>query len=352
MAFRRGQHEEALKIWDETLSYECDNREVVVWNQSMALLSLGLYRDGWKKHEARGIQQRDPAMAAQTHRNMPGRLFNNEPAPARLHVFQEMGFGDALAMARYLPLLVERGYDVTFEVMDSLVDLMQQSLPDVRVIKRSMLYPGLLGVPEFDYLVPALSLPRLFGTEVKTVPYRGPYLKADPKKVREYREKLGGRPAVGLCWSAGVRSEHSIWLEEYGKRKSVSVHALEPLAEALKGYKLVSLQVGADRNQRSFFNLLPENPTWADTAALVECLDFVITVDTGLAHLVGAMGKPLWLMMHTEGSWHWMAERPDATWNEHSPWYPSARLFRQKKPHEWGGVISAIASELKQAVAA
>lgn len=123
-----------------------------------------------------------------------------------------------------------------------------------------------------------------------------------------------------------------------------------PIIETARnqGFQVVSLQVGEPRNEVSITDLLPDKPTWADTAALVECLDLVITVDTGLAHLVGGMGKPFWLLMHTGGSWHWMAERPGASWNEKSPWYPSARLFRQQKPHEWMEVINRIASELNQ----
>ncbi len=95
-------------------------------------------------------------------------------------------------------------------------------------------------------------------------------------------------------------------------------------------------------------DLLPPTPTWDETAALIETLDLVITVDTSVAHLAGAMGKPVWVMMHTEGSWHWMAERLGASWNERSPWYPTARLFRQKKPHQWAGVLADVSKALSE----
>lgn len=347
LKFRTGEHEEALRLWDETLEHKCDNPEAVIWNQSIAMMALGKYREGWRKHEARGVQKRDNSMSVQMHRGAGKFLWCNEPPPARLHVYQEMGFGDAIAMARYLPLLVEKGYDVQFEVMNSLVDLMRDSLPGVKVIPRSPIYPDLPPDIEFDYVVPALSLPRLFGTEVKTIPWNGPYLKADPKKVAEYRKRLDGANAVGFCWSAGVRTQHGMWLEEYGKRKSIPFDKLGPIIGGAKG-RCLRLQVGAPRKDADGWlnDYLPDNPTWADTAALIECLDLVITVDTGLAHLAGAMGKPVWVLMHTEGSWHWMAERPGASWNETSPWYPSARLFRQKKPHEWDDVIDRVASEI------
>lgn len=354
MAMRQGRLEDAMVLWDQALERKCDNSEVVSWNYSVALLALGHYRDGWRMHEARAIQKRDSMMSIQTHRGMLDRFWNNEPPPARLHVSQEMGFGDVMAMARYLPILVEKGYDVRYEVNDGLVDLLRDSLPGVTVMPQAPIYPGLLGVPEFDYLVPALSLPRLFGTTVETIPWNGPYLKADPKRVAAYREQLHGRKAIGLCWSAGIRTQNELWLAEYGKRKSIAFDELRPIINSLTqaDAAIVSLQVGPERGRPELLDLLPSKPTWADTAALVECLDLIITVDTGLAHLVGGMGKPLWLMMHTEGSWHWMVERAGAPWNEKSPWYPSARLFRAKKPHEWGDVVSQIASQFRLQAAA
>jgi len=143
-----------------------------------------------------------------------------------------------------------------------------------------------------------------------------------------------------------------MWLEEYGKRKSMKFDQLMPALENI-ACDIVNLTIGPDRKDNYWAaDMLPETPNWDDTAALDQCLDMVITVDTGLAHLVGAMGKPLWLMMHTGGSFHWMAERPGASWNERSPWYPSARLLRQKKPHEWGDVVKQIATALSMRKAA
>lgn len=345
MAFRAGEAEKAIALWDETLMHQCDNRDAVIWNKSIALLSLGRYREGWRLHEQRMRNPREPVMAYQAHRGRPDLLWNNEPPPAKLHVSHEMGFGDAIVMARYLPLLVERGYDVSFEVMDGMAELMQ-TLPGVKIVPRSPIYPDFAEIG-FDYHVPALSLPKLFGTTVETIPWRGPYLKADPSKVAAYRTRIGGATAVGFCWSAGIRTEHGLWLNEYGERKSVKWADIARLAAALPpGVLAVSLQVGPESKAGRLNQYLPDNPTWADTAALIECLDMVVTVDTAVAHLAGALGKPTWLMMHTEGSFHWMLERPGAPWNEKSPWYPSARLFRQKQPHEWEEVIERVAKEL------
>lgn len=346
LAFRQGRPEEALKIWDEALEAGCDHPEVVAWNQSVALLAIGRYRDGWRRHEARCYQTRDVSMSIATHRCMMERLFNNEPPPLKLHVHQEMGFGDTFAMVRYLPMLVEKGYQVQLEVMEPLLELMRDSFPGIEVMKRAPLFPYLLGVPEFDYHIPALSLPRLFGTDTNTVPWRGPYLKANPQRVEKY--KLTG-PSIGIAWSSGIRHEQGIWLNHYGKRKSMSYDTFSPIIDAYKHCTFVSLQVGPEREQQDkrVIDLLPKEPSWSETAALIENLDLVITVDTGLAHLVGAMGKPVWILLHTEGSWHWMMERPNVSWNDTSPWYPTARLFRSKNPNEWGPVVNRVASELK-----
>lgn len=135
-------------------------------------------------------------------------------------------------------------------------------------------------------------------------------------------------------------------MTEYGMRKSCGIEVLKSLMGS--GHSFVSLQTGLERagmhDYLDILDLLPETPTFADTAALVECLDLVISVDTSVAHLAGALGKPLWLMMHCGGSWHWMTKRLD------SPWYPSARLFRQEKPYRWEEVVRQIAVALPSTV--
>jgi len=195
----------------------------------------------------------------------------------------------------------------------------------------------------FDYHCPMLSLPAVLKTDIDTVPWNGAYITANPDLVREYRSRLPEECKIGLCWSSGIRKE-GLWISEYGSRKSMHFKDLSPL---LAHGSFVSLQVGPEREQNDSINdVLPEKPTWDDTAALVAGLELIITVDTSVAHLAGAMGKPTWLMMHTEGSWHWMVARPDALWNETSPWYPSVRIFRQTAVRDWCNVIAKITEEL------
>jgi hypothetical protein len=227
-------------------------------------------------------------------------------------------------------------------------------MPMIDVMPRAVDYPGALGVKPFNYHLPIGEVMLAFDTDIDTVPWNGPYLRADPGKVEHYRQELRRAvdiKRVGVCWSSGIRT-HETWLQTYGLRKSMQFDALEPVMAAIYNNDgtAINLQVGPERVQHglSIEDCLPENPDWDDTAALVANLDLVITVDTAVAHLAGAMGKPVWLMMHPGGSWHWMVERPGSPWNEKSPWYPSVRIFRQKTPGDWSDVVDTVRKELER----
>jgi hypothetical protein len=192
--------------------------------------------------------------------------------------------------------------------------------------------------------LPVGELPYVFGTDIGTVPWHGPYIKADPLLVEKYKHA----PRIGIAWSSGIREEQA-WLKRYGQIKSLSFEQIRPIIANSGSMDFVSLQVGPPRSENlSLPDLLPENPDWAETAGLLANLDLVITPDTGLAHLAGAMGVPTWIMMHSQNhGWHFMCERPGAFWNERSPWYPSVRLFRQKHGEDWDPVIARISAELR-----
>jgi tetratricopeptide (TPR) repeat protein len=349
VAYREGRHRRAIELYDEAIRRNCFDPALATWNKSLAMHSIGDYKNGWKCHEARGEQKTDKAMALIMRRfNLP--MWKGEPAPARLHIHQEMGHGDVLAMARYIPLLIERGYDVRLEVMESMVGLLQRSFPKCTVMPKAIDYPGATGIPVFDYHIPMLSLPALFDTDVDTVPWSGPYLKADEERAQLYMDQLRTiQPSksrrIGLCWSSGIRND-GLWISEYGRRKSMKFETLRPIIDRSRDL-FVSLQVGPERAERCsdrVVDVLPAAPDWDDTAALISCLDLVITVDTSVAHLAGALGKPVMLMMHTEGSWHWMTKRLD------SPWYPSARLFRQSATHLWAQVVKEVAASIAKQI--
>lgn len=340
VAYREGRHEDAIKLYDQAIEAGCYDADLAEWNKSLALHSIGRYLEGWKAHEARGRQKTDQSMRLIMNRfTLP--MWGGEPAPARIHIHQEMGHGDTIAMARYIAEFIAQGYDVRVEVNDSMVGLLQRSFPEAKVMAKAVDYPGALGIPAFDYHIPMLSLPFLFKTDIDTVPWYGPYLKPDQAKVERYRGLLpkSGR-RVGVCWSSGIRNE-GLWLSQYGRRKSMHFSMLRPLIESFPKDHFINLQVGPERKDLTtpVIDVLPDKPDWDETAALIEALDAVVTVDTSVAHLAGALGKPVYLAMHGEGSWHFMTERLD------SPWYPSARLFRKTKG--WHGVIDKMVLALR-----
>jgi hypothetical protein len=345
IAYRQGGHEEAIQLYDIAIARGCNDVPVTRWNKSLALHSLGRYREGWIDHEQRKFQKKDSALA------MPARRFilpmwNHEPPPAQIHVHPEAGMGDNICLSRYLNLLTDQGYDVSFEVHDDLYDLMKLSFPKVNVVHKAPDYPAALGIPLFDYHIPTGSLPAVFQTEVDTVPWSGPFLRADPEKVEHYR-KLVPPGSVGIVWSSGIRP--GAWITTYGQMKSMKLADMEPLMKL--GRTLVSLQVGPERaelaNYPNVLDVLPAKPTWADTAALIECLRGVVTVDTGVSHLAGGMGMPVMLTMHCHGSWHYLADRPGTFWQTRSPWYPATALYRQSRSFHWDDVIQRISADIE-----
>lgn len=352
IAYREANHEKAIDLYTQAIDAGFHDEAQVRWNRSLAYHAIGRYLEGWKDHEYRGKQRGDKSMALLMNRFVAP-AFKLEDEPCRLHVHQEMGHGDTIAMVRYLDHLVDLGHDVRLEVNETMVDLLRMSFPKVTVMPKAIDYPSALGVPPFDRHLPMLSLPHIFKTEVDSIPWSGPYIKPIFETALMYDKRLtraskgNGGLRVGVCWSSGIRDD-GLWIAEYGRRKSMHFSELGPILK-LKG-DFVSLQVGPERLQAddSVIDLLPEKPTWHDTAALIENLDLVITVDTAVAHLAGAMGKPTWVIMQNDGaSWHFMCERPGAAWNERSPWYPLARIFRQKRCGDWTNPIAAAGAELK-----
>ena len=354
--YRQGYHEEAIEFYEKAIAAKPSELHMTYFNMSLALHSIGRYREGWAAHEHRGQQTIDRGVSIPMNRFVRPR-WNHEPAPARLHLHREMGDGDAIAMARFVPILVKQGYDVRLEINDAMVELMKRSFPQVSVHRRALDYPGAIGIPDFDYHVPMLSFPYLFDLGMDNIPAEMPYIKADKEKGAYYRQidTARGGKRIGICWSSGIRL-YDFWLSEYGRRKSMHLDKLSAfLRHASKKHDLFSLQVGPEREQAKdycgvLFDVLPKKPDWDDTAALIDTLDLVITVDTSVAHLAGAMGKPTWIMSQRDGcSWHWMCYRPGASWNEKSSWYPTVRVFRQhefNQPNYWEDVISDITKEL------
>jgi hypothetical protein len=202
-------------------------------------------------------------------------------------------------------------------------------------------------VPPIDFHCPLLSLPRAFDTDLATIPAEVPYLSADPDRVAHWASRVAGLAGlkVGIAWQGNPGVERLIW----ARGRSIPVAALAPLAE-LPGVSLVALQkgAGAEQLQRVSFrhrvlDLGPEfdagPDAFLDAAAVMSSLDLVVSSDTSIAHLAGALGRPVWTLLHASPDWRWLLGRAD------SPWYPSMRLFRQSGGG-WGDVVAAVAAEL------
>jgi hypothetical protein len=247
--------------------------------------------------------------------------------------------GDTVQFCRYLPLLEATGAHVVFAAQNKLGVLVRTVSPTVKVV-------GFDKVPaRFDCHCYLMSLPLAFGTSVETIPATVPYLTVEAARIERWRRRLGTHGLkIGLCWQGNARNK-----DEFGRPFPLA--ALADLAR-LPGVRLISLQKEAGTEQLA---TLPEGMTvetlgekfdagpdaFLDSAAVIQCLDLVISCDTAIAHLAGALGRPVWLALKAMPDWRWMTGRTD------SPWYPTARLFRQRTPGDWAPVFA----EMVQAVA-
>jgi tetratricopeptide (TPR) repeat protein len=297
------------------------------------LLMRGDLAEGWDEYEwrLRSTERKGP--------RFPERPWQGESLAGRhIYVQAEQGFGDALQFARYLPLLAARAGKVTLRVQQHLATLLRESLPGANVL-------GDRGDPgPYDCDALLLSLPRLFRTRLETIPAQVPYLRAPPQVAARWKTGLDAMTGlkVGLVWAGNPEHVNDM-------RRSLDLAALAPVL-AVTGASFASLQVGpraADlkKHQGKIADLSPDLADFAESAGAVSALDLVITVDTSVAHLAGALGKPVWMPLPWVTDWRWMLERED------SPWYPTMLLFRQKRGEDWTSVIARMANELR-AVAA
>jgi hypothetical protein len=276
----------------------------------------------------------------------------------RVLLHAEQGFGDTLQLIRYAAMVAARGAQVIVECQPPLKMLFKRIEGNWEVVGRGE------ALPSFDAHCPLMSLPYVFGTRVETIPTAVPYLTASPAKVERWRERLrevddggvsgsGQRPRlkVGLVWAGGNRPEHPDF-NRIDLVRSLSLNRFAPFSE-ISGVAFVSLQKGPAGAQAAspprglmLFDWTGELEDFDDTAALVEALDLIITVDTAVAHLAGALGKPTWLVHRFATCWRWGLE------GENAPWYPTMRIFRQAEPGDWDSVIQRVAVELQELVEA
>jgi len=330
----QGRLDEAVASFRRALAHKPDFADAHQ-NLAIALLLTGRFEEGWKAHEWRWKAKQ----LAFTRRDFSQQQWQGEAGANRvLLIHAEQGFGDSLQFCRYAPLAAARGFRVILEVPPALARLMT-SLPGVESI-----VPQGEPLPDFDLHCPMLSLPLAFNTHLDNIPAAIPYLFAGKQAVEDWRQRLGDSKSslrVGLVWAGSSRA-YSADLVLIDRRRSISPALLSPLFD-IPNVKFYSLQkIGAKAPEAfGLLDYMDECHDFADTAALVANLDLIISVDTAVAHLAAALGKPVWLLNRFDTCWRWLQHRED------SPWYPSLRLFRQSAPGDWGGVIREVAEALR-----
>jgi tetratricopeptide (TPR) repeat protein len=297
------------------------------------LLLRGEFTEGWEEYEWRYRIDDDQPLPLPP--NECPQWDGAALAGNTLLLIADQGFGDVIQFCRYIPWVRERCLNVVVAADPVMHPLIRQVSPGVKLVGRWD------QCPTFAAYCPLSGLPRLHGTMLETIPSDVPYLHADPVRTAAWRARLDGlaRPnmrRIGIIWAG--RPTH-----KNDSNRSAALAAFGPLA-ALEGIALVSLQKGPGRaaiagyfDRAPLLNLGAEIADFDDTMAIIETLDLVVTVDTSVAHLAGAMGKPVWILLPYAPDWRWLLSRND------SPWYPSARLFRQSRPGDWGGVAHRVA---------
>ena len=335
--------QEAVASYGQAIAIQPDYAEAR-WNQSLALLQLGDFQTGWALYESRWAC----AASAGAKRNFPAPLWLGAESLANKTILlhAEQGLGDGIQFSRYTQWVKDTGAHVLLEVPGTLMGLLAR-LPGVdQLIERGT------SLPPFDYHCPLMSLPLAFGTTVASIPFSGPYLHADEAKVRHWGNKIGvrGRLKVGVIWNGGLRPHQpELWstnerrnipLEVFARAFSsidadfFSLQKGEPAESAIRGRELEYWPQG------NFFNFASELNDFSDTAALMDNLDIVISVDTATAHAAAALGKPTWILNRFDSCWRWLRDRDD------SPWYPSVRLYRQQSDCHWASVLQHVAEDL------
>ncbi len=303
-------------------------------NLSQHLLRQGQLLEGWLEAEWRWQWKQFPSPA----RNFSQPQWRGQPlGGTTILLHAEQGLGDTLQMLRYVPLVAQRSARVVLEVPSELLSLAASLEGVAQLLTRGD------SLPPFDWHCPLMSLPLAFSTTLETIPTQTPYLAA-PRTGRPawFSTATAGRLQVGLVWAGNPKNK-------VDHRRSLPLAELAPLF-AVEQVDLYSLQRGGTPGEivssaLTFAGALPESGDFAETASALAHLDLVITVDTAVAHLAGALGLPVWILLPHVADWRWLLDRED------SPWYPTASLFRQTAPQAWTSVVQNVAGRLAEIAA-
>ena len=329
----RGDYEQAALSFERAWTLSRSRFAPAQWNLAFVLLLLGDYQRGWACHEARLI----PGTTQVVARQYPQPRWRGEAelAGKTLFVYFEQGLGDTLQFFRYARLLPGLGARVVLQVQKPLLPLFAHLADEGWVVLDETGMP-----PEFDFHCPLMSLPYALRDYVASIPLAQGYLSADPARRAQWAEKLGpaNAPRIGLVWSGNPDHRND------ANRSIAVAQLLDFLPPGFSYFSLHKELRDADRaalaSRPEIRFVGDELQDFADTAALVELMDVVISVDTSVAHLSGALGKTTHVLLPHLPDWRWLLERRD------SPWYASARLYRQEAPGDWSGALSALRDDL------
>ncbi len=312
------------------------------WNRSLIHLLQGRLREGWRDYDARFDSPEVIQRFGQREFVKP--IWDGQPIPGKtLLVYAEQGFGDSIQFCRYLPLLKQRVDHLLFESRPELMRLLGTLPGEIECVARRDDFS--VAALDFDYHIPLMSLPRLFNTELETIPAGVPYLSAEPERVQQWGERMEATGLkVGLVWAGSPGHQRD-------RDRSLTLAQLAPLAQ-VPGITFYSLQKGGAAAQAAtppagmtLIDMTAEMYDFADTAAVIANLDLVICVDTSVAHLAGALGKPVWVLLYYPPDWRWLLDRDD------SPWYHTMRLFRLGPSRDWAAPLQQLMAELQGWVA-
>ena len=330
-----GRFDEASAYIERAVAIDPESHQAH-FNFAALLLLRGDYARGWREYEHRWhVAEHKKSQYRQPQ-------WEGEDLAGKTILLQsEQGFGDSIQCMRYVPAIATRAGRVLLRIEPGLVRL-AASLPSNPVI-----LPPNAAIPPFDVWCPMLSLPRILGTLPHTIPADIPYLHPRAALAERWQRRLADLRGlrVGLVWAGNEKHGNDF-------RRSIPFRLLAPIF-ATAGVSLVSLQIGtrtadlATLPAGAVTDLAPELRDFAETAGAIANLDLVIAVDTAVAHVAGAMGKPVWLMLPLCPDWRWLLDRDDD-----SPWYPSLRLYRQRTLGDWAGVIARVAADLGALAAA
>jgi tetratricopeptide (TPR) repeat protein len=329
------QYDSAFALYERVAALDPDNASMR-WNTAMLHLLLGDFEKGWIRRDARwGVS----AFSLKSRSFTQPAWSGDGPVDGKtILLYTDEGLGDTIQYARYARMMAARGARVILQVEPALGPLLS-GVPGVSQCVTT------IELPEFDLHCALSDLPLAFGTQLETIPSEVQYLRAPPARLQTWEDRLGphDRLRVGLVWSGNPAHQND-------HNRSIALNVLAPILDC--GTRFISLQKGVRDRDRPFLaersdvvDLTEHLTDFTETAALVSCLDLVITVDTSVAHLAGALGRPVWILLPYAPDFRWLLDRDD------SPWYPSARLFRQTASREWPSVIARLRAGLDEAVA-